>query len=89
MASSGIDREVLLGSLRNLLLAEQFGLEVGTDMERELERTPAGEAVSARRAELTRGPVEAAAAVALACPCVPLIAGAVAIAWGLWAPWAS
>lgn len=62
---------------------------MGTDTERELDRTPAGEAVSAWRAELTRRPVEAAGAAALARPRVPLVAGAVAIAWGLWAPWAS
>lgn len=59
------------------------------DMTRALKRTPAGEAVSARQAQLTRGPVEAAGAAALSCPRVPVVAGAVAIAWGLWAPWAS
>lgn len=62
---------------------------MGMGLERAVRRTPAGEAVSAWQAQLTRRPVEAAVAVALSRPRVPVVTGAVAVAWGLWAPWAS
>lgn len=62
---------------------------MGNSTERKLKRTPAVRAVSAWQAQLTRSPVEAAVAAALSCPCVPVVTGAMVIAWGLWAPWAS
>lgn len=61
---------------------------MANSMERKLKRTPAVRAVSAWQAQLTRSPVEAAVAAALSCPRVPVVTGAVVIAWGLWAPWA-
>lgn len=85
----GVKREAFLGLLRNLLLTEEFRLDMGVDLARELKRTPAGVAISAWQAQLTRCPVEAAVAVALSCPRVPVVTGAVAIARGLWSPWAS
>jgi len=62
---------------------------MGNCMARKFQRTPAAGAVSAWQAELTRRPVEAAVAVALSCPSVTFVAGAVVIAWHLWASWAS
>lgn len=59
---------------------------MGTRMERKLELTPAAEAISAWQAQLTRSPIEASVAAALSCPAVPIITGAMVIAWHLWAP---